>query len=163
MSERYCAWIRIGGRIERAKVEPLLEEIRRNGVKLDWCQPPFEPAGPDELLAARSDGWLWLCDEEARYGEFTELEELCRKLGLSYRRHSEAWCGEDAVLVDWRPGMKEPLVQRSSTEHTDAVLVLEEEVRRALTALETGKTKEAIHQLKKLCSDLPELPLFELV
>ena len=112
MSDRYCAWIRIGGRIERPKLEPLLKAIGQSYVRLDWGEPPFEPRDADELLDARQDGWLRLCDEEARHGgEFPELEETCRKLGLAYRRYCEAWCGYDAEILDWRPGMEEPLIE----------------------------------------------------
>ncbi len=73
MSERYCAWIRIGGRIERSKLEPLVKEICQSSVMLNWGEPSFEPKDADELPNARTDGWLWFCDEQARYGEFPEL------------------------------------------------------------------------------------------
>jgi len=57
---------------------------------------------------------LWLCDEQADYGEFPELEAACRKLGLSYCRHSEASFDCDSELADWRPGMNKPLVRTGS-------------------------------------------------
>jgi hypothetical protein len=163
MSSRYSAWIRIGGTLERAKAEPLLTAIREEYVKLDWHSPLFEPTTVEELVNARQDGWLWLCDEEARYGEFDRIERVCRELGLSFRRHTEAWCGEDALLLDWRPGMAEPLVRTGSSDHSDTVLVSEDEVRKALAALEAGDAAEAIRTLKALCPPVPELPPFEVV
>jgi hypothetical protein len=141
----------------------LLTAIRDEGVKLDWHDPLFEPTAADELLGARTDGWLWLCDEEARYGEFERIERACRALGLFFRRHCEAWCGEDALLLDWRPGMAEPLVRTGSSDHSDTALVPEDEVRKALAALEAGDAAEAICTLKALCPPVPELPPFEVV
>ncbi len=163
MGERYCAWIRIGGTIERTKTEPLLTEIRSSCVKLDWCQPCFEPTSVDELLAARTDGWLRLCDEEARYGEFKELEQVCQEIGLSYTRHTEAWCGEDATLLDFRPGMKEPVEQYGSNAGGDTVMVPADAVKEAIVLLRAGRVPEAIGKLEHLCPHIPQLPPFEIV
>ena len=162
MSSRYAAWIRIGGTVERANAEPLLKAVRDAWAKRDWNAEPFQPSTVDELLDAREDGWLWLCDEEAKYGEFEAIEGACRELGLSYCRHTEAWCGEDAILIDWRPGMQEPVERVSSNDNSDAVLVSEETVREALDALEAGGAPEAIRILKSLCLQVPDLPPFEI-
>jgi hypothetical protein len=162
MSARYSAWIRIGGSLQRSRAQKLIQAIRADYARLDWGEPPFEPTSADELLAARSDEHLRLCDEEARYGEFDAIESACRALGLSYRRHTEAWCGEDAVLVDWRPGMAEPLVRVASNEGGDEALVSEERVREALALLEAGQIAEGNALLRKLCSAVPEVPPFVL-
>lgn len=163
MSARYSAWIRIGGSLDRSQVEELTKAIRADYARLDWGEPPLEPTTADELLAVRSDERLRLCDEEARYGEFDAIESACRKLGLSYRRHTEAWCGEDAILVDWRPGMAEPLVRTASNEGGDETLVSDERVREALGLLEAGQTAEGIAALRALCRVVPEVPPFVLV
>lgn len=163
MSARYSAWIRIGGSLQRSQAERLVNAIRTDYARLDWGEPPFEPTTPDELLAACSDERLRLCDEEARYGEFDAIESACRELGLSYRRHTEAWVAEDAILVDWRPGMAEPLVRTASNESGDEALVSEERVREALAALEAGHVSKAIAALRALCQVVPEVPPFELV
>jgi len=89
MSSRFCASIRIGGQIERSKVEPLLKEIRAAALSLEWGDTPFLPQNADELMAGRKDKHLQLCDERANYGEFPELEAAFRKLGLGYCRGSE--------------------------------------------------------------------------
>jgi hypothetical protein len=162
MGARYSAWIRVGGGLERSQAEKLIKAIRADYARLDWGEPPFEPTTADELLAARSDEWLRLCDEEARYGEFDAIESACRELGLSYRRHTEAWCGEDAILVDWRPGMTEPLVRMGSNEGGDEGLVSEERVCEALGLLEAGQTAEGIAALRKLCPAVPDVPPFVL-
>lgn len=163
MSETYCAWIRIGGRIEKPNLQILMQEIRQSSVMLNWGEPLFEPKDADELLNARKDGWLWLCDEQARYGEFPELEETCRELDLAYQRYCEAWCGFDAEIVDWRPGMTEPLIRTCSNEDSEIVLVDWATVRDALTAIEAGRSNDAIAQLWSLCPRLPDLPPFEIV
>lgn len=163
MSDRYCAWIRIGGRIERSKIEPLLGEVQSSGVSLVWGEPAFEPASADALVDATKDDTLQLCDDQASYGEFPELEEVCRELGLAYTRFCEAWCGYDAEIVEWRPGMKEPLIRTCSNEDSDIVLVDATTVNEALTALEAGQIQEAIAKLRSLCPQIPDLPPFEVV
>jgi len=163
MSSRYAAWISIGGSVERRQAETLLKAIREAWVRRDWGDAPFEPSTVDELLDAREDGWLWLCDEEAKYGEFEAIEGACRELGLSFCRHTEATCGEDSILIDWRPGMEEPLVRTGSNDNSDIALVAEEPVGKALAALEAGEASEAIRILKDLCSHVPDLPPFEVV
>ena len=89
MSARYTTWIRIGGTLERSKVDPLLNAITKAYVSLEWGDAPFAPDSADELAKACEGPWLWLCDQEAKYGEFPELEETCRHLGLPYTRFSE--------------------------------------------------------------------------
>jgi hypothetical protein len=114
MSSRFCASIRIGGQIRRSKVELLLKEIRAAALSLEWGDAPFLPQNADELMEARGESWLQLCDEQANCGEFPELEAACRKLGLSYSRHGEASFDCDIELADWRPGMKKPLIRPGS-------------------------------------------------
>ena len=74
MSERFSTWIEIGGRLKGCHVESILKAIREAGVRLDWGEAYFEPKDAAELLDGRRDGVLHFCDEEARYGEFPELE-----------------------------------------------------------------------------------------
>ena len=163
MSSRFCASIRIGGRIERSKVEPLLREIRAAGVSLEWGDAPFLPQNVDELMEGRGDRHLWLCDEQANYGEFTELEASCRRMGLSYSRHGEASFDCDSELADWRPGMKKPLVRTGSNVNSRDSYVPIEAVRRAVGFLEAGQSDKALHALRQFCPDIPELPPFEVV
>lgn len=162
MADRYCAWIRIGGRLERARLNEFLAVFHGIRLKLEWGDALFEPRDASELLDAKEGKWLWLCDEEATCGEFAELEDVCRSLGLSYGRHSEAYCSYDAELVDWRPGMREPLWQLARNDG-ETTLVSQEKVKRALDALETGHTQRALRMLHKLCPQIKVLPPFEIV
>jgi len=163
MSSRFCASIRIGGQIRRSKVELLLKEIRAAALGLEWGDAPFLPQNADELMEGRRDKHLWLCDEQADYGEFPELEAACRKLGLSYSRHGEASFDCDAELADWRPGMKKPLVRAGSNINSHDSYVPIEAVRKAVALLETGDTTKALHAFRQLCPDISELPPFEIV
>ena len=163
MSSRFCASIRIGGKIKRSKVKPILKAVREAAVSLEWADAPFVPQNADELLEACGGSWLSLCDERANYGEFPELEAMCRKLGLSYCRHSEASFDCDAELADWRPGMKRPLIRTGSNINSVDTYVSTEAVRKALTLLEAGHSMKALYALRQLCPVIPELPPFEIV
>ncbi len=59
--------------------------------------------------------------------------------------------------------MEEPLIRTGSNDNSDAVLVPEEPVGKALAALEAGEALEAIRILKDLCPQVPDLPPFEIV
>lgn len=163
MSSRFCASIRIGGTIEASKIEPLVLAIRAAGVSCEWGDAPFEPKTQQELLDARKDGHLWLCDEQANYGEFPELEAVCRKLGLGYTRYSEASFDSDAERVDWRPSMNKPLVWVASNTNCKNTFVPIEQVHGALDLLEAGKVDRALHSLRSLCPPICELPPFEIL
>ena len=136
MSDRYCAWIQIGGRIGKSKLEPLIKEICQSSVSLTWGKPPFEPEYADDLLDVLQKGRLWFCDETARNGELPELEETCRSLGLGYQRYCEAWGGFDAEVVDWRPEMSEPLIRTCSNEDSELILVAGGLVKDVMSAMD---------------------------
>ena len=163
MSERFATWIQIGGKVPRSKINQLLKTIAAAGVSLEWGDVPFTPNSADDLLAARKDGLLWLCDDEAAWGQFPELEQACRRLKLAHTRCSDGGCAYDAERVDWRPGMKEPLARRSSTEQSGETFVRAGEAKEALVVLEAGDIPKAIAKLRGLCPDIPELPPFEIV
>lgn len=163
MSERMSAWIQIGGKVPRSKAEELCTAISSARVSLEWGDATFEPKSPEELLSVRKDDRLCLCDNEASWGEFTELEETCRELGLPYTRCSDSNGTYDAERVDWRPGMEQPHSRTCSTESGEKVLVAEESVRSALDALEAGNAPGAKRILQSLCPLIPPVPPFEIV
>ena len=163
MSAHYAAWVRIGGRIKRSKIEQLLKAIREASVSLEWGDAPFVPQTANELLAVRRDGHLWFCDDQARWGEFPELEAACRKLRLGYSRHTEGACDCDAERVDFRPAMREPLVRIGSNVNGDVTYVPAEAVRKTVALLEADQSEKALRALWKLCPDVSELPAFDIV
>lgn len=163
MSERSSAWIQIGGRIPRSKVHQLIEEITKSGVATDWGDATYEPKSVDELLEALKEGRLWLCDDQARYGEFPELEKICRRVKLAYTRCSDGGVVYDASRVDWRPGMKKPLARRCSTESEGCILVPQEAVEKVLVALDKTHIRQARRLLRAICTQVPSVPAFEIV
>ncbi len=162
MSERLCAEIRIGGRLSRGQLPEFLKAVSKARVSLEWGDACFTPTTADELLESLRDGRLWLCDDQASYGEFPELESACRALGLSYTRRSEGKYERDAEIVEWRPGMAEPL-SRVGSNHSQSAYVPVEEVAKALKHLEAGRAGKAKKILRTLCPQLPELPPFKIV
>lgn len=162
MSERFATWILIGGKVPRAKVEQLLKAIREAGVSPEWGDGVFAPNTPEELMSVHKDGYLWFCDDEASWGEFPDLEQTCRDLGLAYTRCSDGASMYDAERVDWRPGMKAPLSRICSNESGEKILVAEEPVRNALAALEAGNAPTAKRILQTLRHDIPPVPTFEI-
>ncbi len=162
MSEVCSASIRIGGAVERSRIEPLLEVIRWMEFGPAWDEP-FKSKDPDDLLDALTDGRLWLCNAEINFSALSKLEEVCQDLGLGYTQHVEAGIGDDASLTDWRPGMNQTLFRTGSNADGDATLVPKAEVREALTELEAGRVAEATEMLRRLCQNVPELPPFTIV
>ncbi len=162
MSTRCCTWIRIGGALASSRVEQFLQVVRNAQVGLE-CDVVFESADPENLLEARQDGRLWLCDSESRDGDLRGLDDVCEDLGLAYRQHIEEPCGGNPLLDDWRPGMTEPLYRTASDAEGGEILVDETAVREALTALEAGRAVEATAMLRRLCPDVPDVPPFTIV
>lgn len=163
MSERMSAWIQIGGPLPRSMTKPLCTAISTCCVSQEWGDATFEPKTPEDLLTARKDERIWLCDNEAAWGEFPDLEQTCRKLGLAYIRCSDGAAIYDAERVDWRPGMKKPVSRICSNESGSKILVAEESVRNALEALEAGNVPIAKRILRVLCRSISTVPAFEIV
>jgi hypothetical protein len=59
--------------------------------------------------------------------------------------------------------MKKPLIRPGSNINSVDTYVSTDAVRKALTLLEAGHTTRALHTLRHLCPDVPELPPFEIV
>ena len=162
MSDRFCAYIMIGGQLPQRRVPELLKAIAIANVSFEWGDCCLQPTTEAELLQARHKGKIYLCDAETRYGEFPELEQACRELGLAYTRHSEGKYGYDAIVVNWRPGMKNPLARRSSNS-SEAIYVPAQQVKKALRHLESGRASKAKTMLRALCPEVPKLPPFKIV
>ena len=162
MSERLCAEIWIGGQLSRSQLPEFLRVVSEARVSLEWGDACFTPNSAEELLESLRDCRLWLCDDQASCGELPELENACRAMGLSYTRHSEGKYEHDAEIVEWRPGMAEPLCRVGSNRNQSAYVPVEE-VAKAFKHLETGRVGKAKKILSLLCPQVPELPPFEIV
>jgi len=162
MSDRLCAYLILGGQLPRAKLPQLLKAITAADVSLEWGDCCFRPASEKELLNVRQNGEIFLCDEEARNGEFEELEQACRRLGVAYTRFTEGASGYDPELVDWRPGMKKSVVRHASN-CSEAIYVPVKQVEKALRYLEAGQIHKANQTLRALCPEVLKLPPFKIV
>lgn len=162
MSERYGACIRIGGEIRHRRLVKLLKAIQLESVSHEWGEPPFEPKRAEELATAVRGDHLFMCDDQASSGEFAELESACRRLGLAYTRWCDGGRTYDAEVVDWRPGMRVPVV-RVGSNYPDTIYVDAEEVRNALKHLEAGRAGKAKAMLRALCPHVAALPPFDIV
>jgi hypothetical protein len=109
MSDCISADIWIGGNIPERLVPELCEIITREGVVLEWGEGPFQPKTVQDLKVSlrendRGEWLLWLCDDQASWGQFENLERFLREHGLSYTRRSEGRYEYDPELVEHRPG-----------------------------------------------------------
>ena len=69
----------------------------------------FYPQNAADLLQAVTKGpqkeiLLWLCDEEATWGQFESLETFLRDNKIPYDRHSSGKYDLDAEIASYRPG-----------------------------------------------------------
>ena len=123
------------------------------------------------LLAQRNDAYRMtqqtkrlVCfiifrDDQARYGEFEELVELCRQLGLSYDRISDARYEHNGESARWRPDMERPLVE--DADQSGKPMVHCECIEECLATLRAGRIAEGIKALQDLVPDVAPLPRFE--
>ncbi len=163
MSDRMCGCITIGGQLDRANLPVLLRVITESGVSLEWGDAHFAPTDADELLAARKNERLWLCDDQAAYGAFPDIDDTCRVLGLAYLRHAEGKYEHDAEIANWLPGMAEPLARVGSNSNESAVFVPLERVEEALGHISAGRIPDALKVLQDLCPNVSAIPPFHIV
>jgi hypothetical protein len=109
MSDRMVAEIWIGGRIAKRLVPQLCDAISSQGVSLDWDEGQFAPGGAAEIVEACQDEGgvrlLHLCNVEACWGEFGELEDFLIRRKISFRRRTEAKYEHDAAVIEFRPAI----------------------------------------------------------
>jgi len=162
MSDRIAAHITIGGALSRSRLPGLLKAITEAEVATSWGDAFFQPQSEEQVLSVLMNGRLWLCDDESRDGCFPDLEDACRKLGLSYTRLCESRYQYDAEVVDFRPGMKKPLVRVGSNVR-NLTYVPEGQVRKVLVHFQAGRLGKAKVLLRSLCPEVPKLPPFKIV
>lgn len=102
MGEHFFGEISIGGQVTReqlermARIEPLLEGLAPH-------TPTDRRAG--EHGPEVRDGVLYLGDEKASYGEFSDLEAYLQEQGIPYDRHSSGYHEYSAEESSHRPGI----------------------------------------------------------
>jgi hypothetical protein len=105
MADRLSTEIWIGGDIPEQLVPELCELIRAENVALDWGACSFQPQTVADLLAPVPNGeTLRLCDEQAAWGCFQELEKFLQQHRIAFRRRCEGRYECEPQLVEYRPG-----------------------------------------------------------
>ncbi len=154
MADRRAAEIWIGGRIPQSLADALCAAISNQGVALEWGGGPFAAANAAELMPARDGEHLHLCDDQASWGRFTDLEDFLQKHLLPFDRRSEGKCGYDPELVNYRPdrgaaacvttASGDPVVETAALQLVmNALDALSEELRQ-------GKFTGALRRIERL-------------
>ena len=157
MSETMAAEIRIGGKIAASLVPELCQRIAQEVVALDWGEGRFSPTTKEDLLEAREDrdGVLLLClyDDQARWGEFAELETFLRGHGIAFERLSDAKYDYGAQVVSFRP---ETGLVELPTDPQHRPIVLAEELdpvakslSRLIRQIEQGDVQKVLRAAKR--------------
>ena len=146
MSDRFWGQIQIGGNL-RAVDTPVF--CRMAGVD--------ESNIPDAIEGEH----LVIENPDAPYGQFGELEGLCRELGLPYVRQSDGKYEFSPEIVFWRPGMNGPY--HVTTDHAGNMQVAMDDVLKIRDALVAGDIPRAAFLADRAVVDLPEVPPFRIM
>ncbi|MBT3381185.1 MAG: hypothetical protein HN742_11225 [Lentisphaerae bacterium] len=114
-----------------------------------------------DLLRFIEDGHIVLDNCEARYGQFEELEDACREIGLPYTRQSDGKYEFSPEVVFWQPGMTGAYTV--ITDHDHNMQVSMDDVRAIRDALVGNDIPSACFLADKAIVDLPALPPFQVV
>ncbi|NQU21009.1 MAG: hypothetical protein HQ567_06965 [Candidatus Nealsonbacteria bacterium] len=178
MAERLVAQIWIGGRLSANRADELCGAISAEYVSLEFGDGQFCPNNPQDLLQARVEHHdsrvLRLCDDQASWGEFADLESFLQEHAIPYTRQSEAGGGYNGEIVEHRPP-DDPIcipidANGSPTVDVDAMRRVAKAIDIALRRLDAGEVCKAVLRLKRarqsLCRrlppDIPPLPSFEI-
>lgn len=119
MADHFPGKIELGGTVvietieQRELVEKALSAFA-NYCSHEWGGTFYGTMSiEDAMNSLDSLGLLEGVDDEARYGEFEEVEDACREAGIAYDRHSSARYEHDAEVSRWRTGMDEAFVTTS--------------------------------------------------
>lgn len=180
MADRIPAEIWIGGKIAATLIPGLCAAISDAGVLLAWGDAQFHPADANDLtnaLVDSADGvpLLWLCDDEASWGEFDGLEKFLEEHHVPFTRQSEGRYEYEPERVEFRPGEgKVCLATDRSGEaivRTAELVDLEGALTKTLHFVQGGETKRATSALRTAIKKLrralppsvPPLEPFEIV
>lgn len=147
MSDRFWGKIKIGGDLKRVDLSKFCDAL--------------EVQGALDKLRLLEDGNVVPEDDEATYGQFEDLEDTCRELGLPYCRCSDGKYGYTPEIVFWQPGMD---CQCSVlTDHAHNMQVSMADVRAIRDALVADDIPNAFYLADRAVVDVPELPPFVLL
>ncbi len=178
MAERMAAQIWIGGKLSPDQADELCGAIAAEDVSLEWGGGQFSPSSPEDLLQARVEHHdsqvLRLCDDQASWGEFNDLESFLREHAISYTRHGESGSGYNGEIVEYRPGSDPACVpvdaNGSPTVDVAAMRRVAKDLDTVLEQLDADAVRKAASRLKKarqslgkqLPPDIGPLPSLEI-
>ena len=115
MADRFPAEIYIGGKVPESKITNLILEINSQCVRSAYGNAIVEIADPEEdFQKAKSElleyllderGFLFFCDDKARWGEFDDLERFCAMNEIDFTRSSSGYYEHSAEMAEYRKGM----------------------------------------------------------
>lgn len=162
MADYFWGEIEIGGPVPLRLVQGLLSAIGQ--VDRGRTGTPFTATDPATLLEQLDEdtGYLHLTNEQARYGQFEELEEFLQKHGIGYDRRSSGKHEFTPEEARFRPGMKGTVVRLMTHDELPVVDWLKVDEARQL--LQAGKVEAASAKLRDVLGpDVPKLAPFEIV
>ena len=152
MADYMAAHIEIGGKLARAKLTELLSLIEELSAEDYGSSPPNQ-----EYLQTCADENkpLALYDDQARYGEFPELEQFCIANNLSFNRKSSPKYEYEGQIRFFSPDSGESNI--SATDDGEPYLKLSE----LKDYRERGLTLQEI--IEKVAEYEGNVPSFELI
>jgi hypothetical protein len=162
MSERFSTVIRIGGKIQAADVQELIEAINSEGIGIEWDESHFEPGSAADLLEALDGGFLVLTDHERSWGALDELEPLLQAKGIAYDVNVEGKYEYNAELRRFRPGLG--FFSHPTLNDGHEAVYPESSLREILALKGRGQHRTAQEKLESVLGpEIPDLEPFEIV
>lgn len=106
MADRSAATITIGGPLPLSRVRDLAAAIDMQGCEIHEPDAVDEPESLAEI--AQRGVPIRVIDPEAAGGTMDEVEALCREIGLTYVRTTDARYEDSGEVMWWAPGMAAP-------------------------------------------------------
>ncbi len=147
MADYFWGRIQIGGNLRRVH-------------SAQFCRV-FGTDSERGLLDHMENDQLVKVESEARFGQFEELETLCRGFWLPYIRQSDGKYECSPEIVFWEPGMIAPC--RVITDHDGNMQVDMDTVRAIRDALAANEILAARCLADRAMVELPSLPPFRVV
>lgn len=162
MADRYAGHIQIGGPLPVRRLPELACVIRDVDPDIGMCWSNRTGNG---ITAAHLRDWLRKRDKlttldlyagELVDGSFPALETWLEANGLSYLRHSDAYCDVEAEIVGYMGGVR----VRSDANNAGDAMVRACDMRQVRTALAEGNVLDAMALLDRLLPNVFDIPPF---
>ena len=159
MSDCFPGDITIGGKIPEHLLDELIISITTECSTKDWSDLWTK----EELQKAfRTDDFIKVCDDQARYGEIQTVKEFLIKNQIPFDMHSDAFSEFDAVNTYYRNinGKYEEISFLSTQDGNDLIPL--DNIQKIV---ENGKLDEEqkVDEFRKILAERTKLPKIEIV